>query len=85
MIALYSVGTWSIDKQAFTPQQNIGMRSYNIPLWQLKRALKQLRRMGYTAHRLRDSNGEHDDNDLMVLVERTDGQDVRSIRRRWRR
>jgi hypothetical protein len=73
MIALYSVGTWNTDEQAYTPQAGLTVPSQNVDIHGLRRVLKELRGMGYSAHRYRDSNGEHDRNDWCVLVERTDG------------
>lgn len=85
MTALYSVGTWDTDAQSFTPQAGLTVPSFNITLPQLLRAMRELRQMGYTAHRYRDSDGGHDDNDPMVLVERTDGAEESEIRKFWRR
>lgn len=82
---LYSVGTWDTDKQAYTPQPGLTVPSFNITLGQLRQALKQLRRLGYSAHRRRDADGSHDDNDWAVLVERTDGRHWKEIRRSWNR
>ena len=39
--------------------------------------------MGYTAHRRRDADGSYDDNDFLVLVERTDGMCWKEIRKSW--
>ena len=85
MAALYSVGTWDPDKQAYTPQRGLSTGAYNLPLAELRHSLRELRRCGYSAHRVRASDGSHEDNDPMVLVERTDGASVLSIRRGWRR
>lgn len=85
MTALYSIGTWDTDKQAYTPQRGLAVPSFNITKGQLRAALKQLRKMGYSAHRTRDADGRHDDNDWAVLVERTDGRYWKDIRRSWNR
>ncbi len=74
MIALYSVGTWDTDTQAYTPQAGLTVPSVNVPWRTLLQVMRQLRGMGYSAHRRRDAAGEHEDNDWCVLVERTDGQ-----------
>ena len=80
---LYSVGTWDTDKQAYTPQRGLSVPSFNITLAQLRVALKELQGMGYTAHRRRDADGSYDDNDFLVLVERTDGMCWKEIRKSW--
>ena len=68
----YSVRTWDTDQQAYTPQAGLSLPWRGLSLWQLKAALKELRGMGYAAHRSRDESGSHDDNDWAVLVERDD-------------
>lgn len=73
MNPLYSVGTWDTDEQAYLPQAGLTVPSQNVDRHGLRRVLKELRDMGYSAHRFRDSDGGHDDNDWSVLVERTDG------------
>jgi hypothetical protein len=83
---LYSVGTWDCEKQAYTPQKGLSVPSFNITLAQLRQAVRELRRrLGYSCHRYRDSDGDHDDNDWAVLIERTDGAPWREIRKGWRR
>jgi len=72
--ALYSVGTWDTDSQAYTLQAGLSSPSQNVTIWGLKRVLQELRRGGYSCHRFRDAKGEHDNNDSYVLVERTDGK-----------
>lgn len=79
----YSVGTWDADKQAYTPQAGI-RRSINISLRELRRVLKQLRRMGFSAHRCGNKEDGHD-SDWTVLVERTDGEKRDAILKRWAR
>ncbi len=71
---LYSVGTWDTDAQAYTPQEGLTVPSQNVPRVGLFEVLRQLRGMGYSAHRRRDARGNHDHNDSYVLVERTDGK-----------
>ena len=82
---LYSIGTWDIEKQAYTPQYGLPVPSYNITLPQLRQALRWLRQHGYSCHRRRDEYGSYDDNDWAVVVERTDGACALSIRRGWKR
>lgn len=82
---LYSVGTWDTEKQAYTPQRGLKMPSFNLTRMQLRQALKRLRQLGYPAHRLRDANGEHEENDFFVLVERTDGKPQQEILQAWER
>ncbi len=81
--ARYSVGTWDPDEQAYTPL--IEVPSFNLTISELRRALKYLRSIGYSAHRLRDHLGSHDDNDWAVLVERTDGKSESGIMENWKR
>ena len=81
----YSVGTWDFNKQAYTRQRGLTVPSINISLWGLHRALRQLRDIGYSAHRIRDLDGGHDDNDWAVLVQRTDCQPYRQILEVWKR
>lgn len=80
----YSIGTWNPDKQSYTPQRGLTVPSLNISLRELRSALKQLRKMGYTAHRIRLPNGGYDD-DYAVLVERTDNLHWKKILKGWRR
>lgn len=68
----YSVRTWDPELETYTPQVGLSVPSNGLTLHQLRRALKELRGLGYTAHRRRQTNGEHDDNDFCVLVERCD-------------
>jgi len=70
----YSIDTWDADKQAYTPQRGLSVPSCNLTLRQLRVALKELREMGYSAHRRRAASGEHYDNDSGVLIERMDGE-----------
>ena len=83
--ALYSVGTWDTEKQAFSPQRGLSVPAFNITRSQLRQALRELRQLGYSAHRFRDPEGTHEDNDPFVLVERTDGKHWKEIRKGWKR
>lgn len=80
---LYSIGTWDTDLSAFTPQT--GVPAFNLTLPQLRQSMRTLRAIGYTCHRLRDANGDHDNNDSSVLIERTDGQAEAEILEGWKR
>jgi hypothetical protein len=81
---LYSIGTWDMDAQAYTPQVGTS-RTFNMTAADLRRAIHELRGMGYRAHRFRDANGSHDDNDWCVLIERTDGKPEAQILEDWKR
>jgi hypothetical protein len=78
--ARYSVGTWDVEAQAYTPQ--VGVPAFNLTLAELRRSLKMLRQCGYSAHR-RGVDGC--DNDWCVLVERTDGKSESEILEQWER
>lgn len=82
---LYSVGTWDTERQAYTPQRGLSVPSFNISQRQLIVAVRELKGMGYSAHRRRDEEGGYEDNDWCVLIERTDGQHWKQIRRSWNR
>jgi len=82
---LYSVGTWDAYWQRYTPQRGLTVPSFNITRSQLRVAIRDLRRLGYSAHRRRDSDGEHSDNDVSVLIERTDGAHWKEIMKGWKR
>jgi hypothetical protein len=47
--SLFDVLTWDSDKQDFTPQS--GVRKGPYTLWGLRKALRKLRQMGYSADR----------------------------------
>lgn len=84
--ALYSVGTYDWERSAYTPQRGLTVPSFNITLTQLRHAIRDLRELGYTAHRKRNPGGDsHDDNDHDVLIERTDGMCWKEIMRNWKR
>lgn len=82
---LYSVGTWDMNKQAYTPQRGLSVPSFNITWTQLIIAVRELKELGYSCHRYRDSEGSYEDNDWCVLIERTDGMHWKEIRRGWNR
>jgi hypothetical protein len=82
---LYSVGTWDMERQAYTPQRGLSVPSFNITLAQLRQAVRELKRMGYGSYRLRGPDGSHDTNDPAVLIERTDGKCWKNIMREWKR
>jgi hypothetical protein len=83
--SLYSVGTWDTDKQSYTPQRGLTVPSFNLTWNQLVVAVRELKQLGYSAHRRRLPNGSHDDNDWTVLIERTDGKHWKKIMKSWRR
>lgn len=80
---LYSVSTWDGEADAYTPQ--LGVPAFNLTLPQLRQAIRLLRELGYTAHRVRSPDGDHDDNDWSVLIERTDGKPESEIIEGWKR
>lgn len=80
---LYSVGTWDVDEQSFSPQQDVP--AFNLTLWELKESMRLLRAWGYSCHRYRDDDGGHSDNDPFVLIERTDGKPEAEILQGWKR
>ena len=83
-MAAYSVGTWCCEAHSYTPQIGVE-KSLNLTLQELRAALKRLRQLGYSAHRLRSERGDHEDNDYSTLVERTDGMTEAEILKLWRR
>ena len=85
MIALYSVGTWDTDIQAYSPQDGLSVTSFNVPRAVLIMIIRELRSRGYSCHRFRDADGGHEDNDWSVIIERTDGLPEDDIRERWKR
>ncbi len=86
MSARYSVGTWDEYLQAYTPQRGAG-RCINVSLRGLRRVLKRLRELGYSAHRKAAGLGDKSRacNDWCVLVERTDGKTKAEILEGWKR
>lgn len=85
MTPLYSVGTWDSDAYGYTPQAGLSVPCLNIPLPTLRQVVRELRQMGYTAHRTRGADGDYDDNDWCVLIERTDGLEHEKILESWKR
>lgn len=49
MSETYRVTTWDVDRQKFTPQE--GLKSEPYTKWELRRALRALRQMGYDTKR----------------------------------
>jgi hypothetical protein len=70
--ARYRIRTWDPNRETYTPQRGIG-RSSNLTLWQLRERMKDLRRIGFSCHRVRLSCGEHI-GDAEVLIERDDSR-----------
>lgn len=84
MKPLYSIGTWDTELQAYTPQIGVP-KSFNLTLAELRQAVRLLRRrLGYSCHRQR-FEGEYDNNDWTVLIERTDGASEAEIIEGWKR
>jgi hypothetical protein len=71
----YSVRTWDMDLQEYTPQAGLSLPWDGLSLWQLKQALCELRSMGYSAHRVRMGAGDWD-SDSAVFVERDDADEM---------
>jgi hypothetical protein len=67
MTARYNITTWDITAQSFTADDSI--EGVNVTLQGVRRALRTLRNMGYSCHRIRDECGRHL-SDPSVLVER---------------
>jgi len=78
--ALYSVGTWDTEAQAYTPQEGLTVPSQNVNWRGLLAVVRQLKNMGYSCHYVRDENGDHSANDWAVLIERTDGAELNGKR-----
>jgi hypothetical protein len=70
--ARYSVGTWDVALQSYTPQIGVH-KSFNLTLAELRVAIRILRKLGYSAHRRGNVNDGHEDNDWTVLIVRDDG------------
>jgi hypothetical protein len=83
-IPLYSIGTWDTDAQAYTPQIGVD-KSFNLTVSELRQAMKRLKYLGYSCHRRGNMFTGHEDNDWMVLVERTDGETEAEILEFWKR
>lgn len=63
----YRVRTYDATIGEYTPQD--GMKMTGLTLWGVRRALRALRCMGYSAHRVGNSRDGHD-SDPSILVER---------------
>lgn len=81
----YSVGTWDMEEEAYTPQAGLSVPCINVTLPTLRQVIRELRSGGYSAHYVRGADGEHDANDPKVLVERTDGMTDEEVLRKWNR
>ena len=73
-MAVYSIRTWDMEAQEYTPQN--GVPCDGLTLWQLRASMRLLRSIGYSCHRLRDPDGGHDDNDAWVKIERSDESEL---------
>lgn len=62
----YDVLTWDVDAQEFTEQVGMSNPSLNVPWQGLLRALRELRTLGYSCHRLKHCG----ESDPSVLVKR---------------
>lgn len=71
-MATYTVLTWDLELQQFTPQTGMSVPHEGLTIHGLRAALKDLRAMGYSCHRTRDRHGRHDNNDAWVMVERSE-------------
>jgi len=78
-MVLYSITTWDIEKQIFTPHP--GVPAFNLTLSELRQSLRMLKQRGYSCHRLAWCG----DSDASVLVERTDGECRETILDDWLR
>jgi len=83
-VVRYSIGTHDWELGAYTPQTGLAVPWHNVSLWGLKAALKDLRRLGYTADRTRTLDGSYV-SDTDVLVERTNGRSEAKILEDWKR
>lgn len=69
----YSVGTWDVELQTYTPQVGLSITPINITWRQLLQVMRELRGMGYDCHRCRNPQGIYEDSDPSVYVQRVDG------------
>ena len=87
--ATYSIGTWDAQRRAYTPHGGgPNRRPFNLTRKQLVAEIRYLREQGYNCHRKRDQEDGYDgcyDNDVAVLIERTDGMPWFEILLNWRR
>jgi hypothetical protein len=70
---LYTISTWDYERQAYTPQQGLSVPATKVSWRGLLAAVRELKAMGYSCHRIRAADGTHDDNDHAVMIERVDG------------
>ena len=80
LFPLYSVGTWDGVREAYTAQEGLSIKPFNVERRELRTILKELRALGFTAHR---RGSDRSDSDPSVIVERTDGQPVKDILEGW--
>lgn len=81
----YSVGVWDADAQGYNRPSDMDAPNFNLTLAGLRTAIRELRReYGYSCYRVLWPDGSRD-SDWRILVERTDGQDVSEILKRWER
>lgn len=52
---LYSIRTWDYETQAFTPQKGLSVPSLNVSWRGLLAAVRELKALGYSCHRVRAS------------------------------
>ena len=69
--ARYTVLTWDAAAEQYTEQEGMVNPTIDVDIHGLRRALKELRSLGYPADRWRDKDGDYH-SDWAVLVERTD-------------
>jgi len=65
----YRITTWDYDAQDYTKQIGMTNPSQNVDLSGLRKAVQELRAMGYSCHRYRDAYGDYE-SDSAVFVER---------------
>lgn len=82
---VYSIGTYDMELEAYTPQEGLSVPCINVPLATMRQVLRELRGIGYDAHRIRGADGNYDCNDSSVLVERTDGMSEAEVLASWDR
>jgi hypothetical protein len=70
---LYMITTWDYERPAFTTQQGLSVPTTNVSWRGLLAAVRELKAIGYSCHRVRAADGTHDDNDCAVMIERVDG------------
>lgn len=80
-VPLYSVAT--MDGDGYTPQAGLSVPSFNITLYQLRIAIRELREMGYGCHRVGNARDGHEDFSPCTAIMRTDGLSESAIRKRF--